>query len=309
MGGNSIAHGHRHDDRLSRTGAAAVSAPTVLFPPLFALALLLLAFPCYGALTVEAISLHQFEDGPVLAPSHVFLPGERVFVSCRFRGYAVAGNTDEQRSVKISWQAEATDGAGVLLAKGASGRIEQQVFQQDKDWRPKFLYEFVVPPFAPGGTYRIIVRAKDEVGGTELTSRLEFPVRGRDVEPSPTLVARNLRFLPGGEDGPPLDTPVYHPGQVLWARFEITGYKYGDKNSYAVEYGLAIEKEDGQQVFSQPAAAEDSNESFYPQRYVPGAVSLNLDPNVPLGKYTLVVLMRDKTGNQNAEARAKFAIE
>ena len=260
-------------------------------------------------MSVERLALHQFEDGPVLPPSHVFLPGERVYVSCRFSGYAVAGKTDEQRSVKLSWQAEATDGAGVLLAKGSSGKIEQQVFTQDKDWRPKFLYEFIVPPFAPGGTYKLTVRAKDEVGGTDLTSTMEFPVRGREVEPSPTLVARNLRFLPTDQDGAPLEPVVYHPGQVLWARFEITGYKYADKNRYAVEYGLAIEKEDGQQVFAQPAAAEDSSESFYPQRYVPGAVSLNLAQDVPLGAYTLVVLVKDKNSDQTAEARGKFRIE
>jgi len=258
---------------------------------------------------VERIALHQFEDGPVLAPSHAFLPGETVFMSCRFAGYQVAGSTDEQRSVKLSWQADAVDGAGVAVAKSASGRIEQQVFKQDKDWRPKFLYEFIVPPFAPGGDYRITVHAKDEVGGTELTSHIDFEVRGRDAEPSATLVARNLRFLPGEQDGPPLVPPVYHPGQTLWARFEITGYEYGEKNRYAVEYGLAIEKEDGQQVFAQPDAAQDSSESFYPQRYVPGAVSLNLDANVPAGAYTLVVLMRDKTGNQTAEARGTFRIE
>lgn len=258
---------------------------------------------------MERIALHQFEDGPILDPSHAFLPGETVYASCRLTGYQVAGDTDEKRSVKLLWEAHAADAAGVAVAKSASGAIEQQVFKQDKDWRPKFLYQFVVPPFAPGGVYKITVRAKDEVGGTELTSNIEFPVRGRDVEPSQTLVARNLRFLPGEQDGPPMAPAVYHPGQTLWARFEITGYKYADKNRYSVEYGLAIEKEDGNRVFAQPAAAQDSSESFYPQRYVPGAVSLNLDANVPAGAYALVILMRDSIGSQMAETRGTFQVE
>ena len=63
---------------------------------------------------------------------------------------------------------------------------------------------------------------------------------------------------------------MYHPGETLWARFDMTGYKYGDKNHYSVEYGLAILRESGEQVFAQPAAAADSSEGFYPQRYVPG---------------------------------------
>ncbi|MEQ1883519.1 MAG: hypothetical protein ABL967_00535 [Bryobacteraceae bacterium] len=307
MGGNSSPHGYRYLHHLPRAWAATVTGLASALA-LFA-SLALFAAPCRAALTVERIAVHQFEDGPILPQSHVFLPGERVYLSCRFAGYAIAGTADEQKSVKLSWQVEAADGSGVPLAPRAAGRLEQQIFTQDKDWRPKFVWEFVIPPFAPGGTYTVTVHAKDEVGGTELTSRLDIGVRGRDVEPGKELVARNLRLLPTDQDGTGLNPAVYHPGQVLWARFEITGFQYAAKNHYSVEYGLAIEKEDGQQVFAQPTAAEDSSESFYPQRYVPGAVSLNLDPNVPLGTYTLVILMNDKTAAKTAEARAKFRIE
>ena len=71
----------------------------------------------------------------------------------------------------------------------------------------------------------------------------------------------------------------------------------------------AILRESGEQVYAQPAAAADSSEGFYPQRYVPGAVSLNLQPNVPEGSYTLVITMADKVGGQTAEARREFHIQ
>jgi hypothetical protein len=96
---------------------------------------------------------------------------------------------------------------------------------------------------------------------------------------------------------------------MLWARFEITGYKFAEKNHYAVSYGLIVLKENGEQVFAQPDAAADSKESFYPQRYVPGALSLSLDPAVPAGSYTLVVTMRDEVGGQMAESRETFQVE
>ena len=76
-----------------------------------------------------------------------------------------------------------------------------------------------------GGAYRIAVKVKDEVGGTEIMSQLDVQVRGLEIEPSDTLAARNLRFLRSEEDAAPLDPAVYHPGEMLWARFEITGYK------------------------------------------------------------------------------------
>ena len=267
------------------------------------------ASPGIAALSVERIALHQFEDGPVLGPNHVFLPGETVFFSCRLTGYQTAVSEGEQSSVKLSWNLQVTDPAGIPLVADASGAIAEPISQQDKNWYPKFLHHFNIPPFAPGGAYHIKVVARDEVAKVEFTSQLDFQVRGHAVEPSPTLTARNLRFVKDETDGPPLDPATYHPGETLWARFDITGYKHGDKNHYSVEYGLAILSESGDQVFAQPAAAADSSEAFYPQRYVPGAVSLNLNADVPQGNYTLVIKMADKVGDQTAEVRGGFSIQ
>jgi hypothetical protein len=267
------------------------------------------AVPARAAFSVDSIALHQFEDGPELGPAHAFLPGESVFFSCRLTGYQSVVTGDNQRSVKMSWTLDVADPSGTPLVAGTKGEIAEPVFPQDKNWYPKFLYHFNIPPFAPVGAYRIKVTARDEVAKADLTSQLEFQVRGHAVEPSPVLSARNLRFVKDENDGPALDPAVYHPGETLWARFDMTGFKYGDKNRYSVEYGLAILRESGEQVFAQPAAASDSNESFYPQRYVPGAVSLNLQPNVPEGSYTLVITMSDKVGGQTAEARREFRIQ
>lgn len=265
--------------------------------------------PVSAAFSVDRIALHQFEDGPELGPNHAFLPGESVFFSCRLTGYQSAVTGENQRSVKMSWTLEVTDPAGTPLVPGTKGEIAEPLLPQDKNWYPKFLHHFNIPPFAPGGVYHVKVTARDEIAKADLTSQLDFQVRGHAVEPSAVLVARNLRFVKDETDGPALEPAVYHPGETMWARFDITGYKYGDKNRYSVEYGLAILRESGEQVFAQPAAASDSNESFYPQRYVPGAVSLNLQPDVPEGSYTLVITMEDKVGGQMAEGRREFRIQ
>jgi hypothetical protein len=304
MGRNSVAngHGYRH-----KHPAAWAQIEWIRW---LAVALsLAAALPALAAFSVERIALHQFEDGPVLAPNHMFLPGETVFFSCRLTGYQAAVTGDDQRSVKLSWKIEVTDPAGIPLVSESSGEIAEPISTQDKNWYPKFLQHFNIPPFAPGGAYHIKVTARDEVAKAELNSQLDFQVRGHAVEPSPVLTARNLRFEKDETDGPPLNPAVYHPGDTLWARFDITGYKYADKNHYSVEYGLAILRESGDQVFAQPSAAADSSEAFYPQRYVPGAVSLNLAPDVPEGNYALVITMADKVGGQMAEARAAFRIQ
>ena len=307
MGRNSAAHRHGFNGRhacawtqvIRRGWLAALLGTTFLGA----------ALPATAAFSVDRIGLHQFEDGPELGPNHAFLPGETVFFSCRLTGYQPAVTGDNQRSVKMSWTLEVTDPSGIPLVAGTKGEIAEPISPQDKNWYPKFLHHFNIPPFAPGGAYHIKITARDEVAKADLTSQLEFQVRGHAVEPSPVLAARNLRFVKDETDGPPLDPAVYHPGETLWARFDMTGFKYGDKNHYSVEYGLAILRESGEQVFAQPAAAADSSEGFYPQRYVPGAVSLNLQPDVPEGSYTLVITMADKVGGQTSEGRREFRVQ
>lgn len=260
------------------------------------------------ALTIEGAALHQFEDGPVLAPEYEFVPGEAIHFSCHVAGFQILKKDDKQ-SINLTWQIRALDPAGVPMDKDQSGRIAEGVSPQDKDWTPKFVANFMVPAFAPGGTYHIPVKVRDEVAGAETSLDLAFRVRGHEVEPSDTLIARNFEFLRSEDDKVPLNPAIYHPGDTLWARFDITGFRFGEKNHFSVDYGLAIVNAAGEQMFAQLVAAEDASESFYPQRYVPGVLSLRLDQNVPKGSYTLVVIMHDKAGAQKTEAREKFQVE
>jgi hypothetical protein len=258
------------------------------------------------------MALHQFEDGPILAANYDFLPGETAYFSCRIAGFQVFlkdKDREDNRTVKLSWQLQVTDPAGVLIEKPSQGRIESDLVQEDKNWVPKFLVSFVIPPFAPSGAYRISAHIRDEVAAKEVDSTLEFKVRGHEVEPSDALVARNFRFLRAENDSGGLTSAIYRPGDTLWARFDIVGFKLGEKNTYTVEYGLAVENSEGKQLFSQPQGAEDNGASYYAKRYVPGVLSLNLDPTVSKGEYVLVIILRDQVGKQLREEREKFQIE
>jgi hypothetical protein len=259
-------------------------------------------------LAFDRVALHQFEDGPILAADYEFVPGETVYFGCRLTGFQKAKN-DDQETVKLAWQFRALDPAGIPLEKDKSGKIEDTVLPQDKEWKPKFLVSFVIPGFVATGTYHIPVKVRDEVAGVEISTDLPFRVHGHEVQPSGTLVARNFQFQRAEDDRSALRPAIYHPGEMLWARFDITGFKYGDKNRFSVSYGLAILNSEGQQLFAQPDAASDEKESFYPQRYVPGVLSLSLDQNVAKAKYTLLVTIHDKVGNQTFETRQDFEVQ
>ena len=259
-------------------------------------------------LAFDRVALHQFEDGPVLAPTYEFVAGETVYFSARITGYRLA-KSDDQQSVKLAWHMRFLDPTGIPLEKDKSGRIDDLVLPQDKDWRPKFLATFIIPGFVPTGTYHIPVNLKDEIAGVEINTDLPFRVHGHDVQLSDTLVARNFQFLRSEDDRAPMRPAVYHPGEMLWARFDITGYKLDPNNHFSVSYGLAILNASGEQLFAQPDAASEEKDSFYPQRYVPGVLSVSLNAGVVKAGYILLVTIHDKVGNQSFEIKQPFQVE
>jgi hypothetical protein len=95
----------------------------------------------------------------------------------------------------------------------------------------------------------------------------------------------------------------------VWARFDITGYKLGPGNAFEVQYGLSVIRPDGQPGFSQPEAATLKDQSFYPRRFTPAALSLTLPANIVKGTHTIVLTVRDKIGNQTVESQQKFSVE
>ena len=259
-------------------------------------------------LVIERMGLHQFEDGPLLDASYELAPGETAYFTCRVTGYQVEKHEDIQR-VKLAWQMQALDPRGVLIEKPKSGRIEDRILPQDKNWTPKVTASFTVPPFAPGGLYRIAVTVTDESNQAAVPAELVFHVTGRNVAPSDTLITRNFQFLHNENDTAGMREPVYHPGERLWARFDITGYKFAENNRFLVKYGLAVLNAQGTQLFSQPEAASETDQSFYPQRYVPGLLSLSLNAGVARGSYTLAITIQDEIGNQTWEDRQAFRVE
>jgi hypothetical protein len=150
---------------------------------------------------------------------------------------------------------------------------------------------------------------KDELASASLEARATFRVKGRDVAPSGTLVVRNFRFLRAEEDGAALRIAAYRPGDALWARFDMTGYKISDKNLFDIEYGLEVLSADGAVAYSQPQAAAAKEQPVYPQRYQPGVLNLSLPNDISKGEYTIVLTVHDNLGKQVTETREKFSIE
>jgi hypothetical protein len=275
----------------------------------------LFSFLCAGTLCaatklkIDRLALHQFEDGELLDPTYEFLPAETVFFSCRLANFEVDENDEQHRKVKLAWTVEVRDPSGVPLVEPAQGRIDTELLKEDTDWFPKFLKNFVVPGFAQPGEYRISVRVHDEVANSDVAGELKFRVKGHAVPPSSVLAVRNFMFLTSEDDTFGMRQPLYHPGGMAWARMDVTGYKFGETNRFSVAFGMELDGPDGKPVFAQADAGVESNQSFYPQSYTPGGLTLTLSKDVAPGMYTLVVTVRDQIGNQSVELREPFRVE
>jgi hypothetical protein len=256
-------------------------------------------------LAITGIAVHQFDGGPALPPNYTFVPGETVFFTFLVEGYSAS----ETGQIKLSYAARPVDRQNVALVPSFSGKLEVELAPEDKNWRPKARHEFLLPSYLDSGVYRLMFLVKDELAGTEATAEASLQVRGRAMEPAATLTARNFRFLRSEDDAAPLAAPVYRPADTVWARFEITGYKLGEKNRFQVDYGLTVLSPSGKVLFSQPQAATEQEQPFYPRRWVPGILSLTGRADTKPGEYTIVLTVRDLVGHQTAETRHAFRVE
>lgn len=256
-------------------------------------------------LTIVKMAFAQSEDGPGLTSTYQFLAGETAYFSCLVEGYSKS----DKDEIFLTYQIQAKDPKGLLLQAASSDKVEATLAPEDKDWRPKLRDSIVVPAMADSGEYQVFVKVRDERNGAVVESHANFVVHGRDIPPSDTLIVRDFRFFRGEDDAKPLQVPAYRPGDSLWARFIMTGYKIGDKNQFDIDYGLVVLRADGSVAYQEPHAAAEKNQPFYPQRYQPGVLNLNFPKDQPKGEFTIVLTVHDNFGGQTYEMRQQFSVE
>lgn len=272
--------------------------------PIFLLAL---AVPLYAApLTIVRTVITDSDGGTALPSDFQHVPGESVFFFCRVGGFQKTA--DEQ--IHLAYTVEAVDPKGVPLMEPFHNEIREEVTPEDKNWMPKIQTEVMIPPLAGSGTYKVLVKVEDLVAKTNANASVPFQVQGRDVTPSDTLIVRNFHFFGGEDDTKPLEKAAYRPGEGVWSRFDITGFKYGPKNKIDVSYVTSVIADaTGKVLWTQPEPAVEQSESFYPKRYVPASMGIMLQKNIAAGTYTIAVQVKDAVGDQTYETKTQFTVE
>ena len=247
----------------------------------------------------------QSDGGAAMPPGFQHVGGETLFFSCRVSGFA---KTPEEK-IHVAYSVQAFDAKGVALTEIYKNEIVSEVSPQDKEWQPKIATEVQIPPLVAPGTYQIVVQAEDLISNTKAEIKVPFEVRGKLVDASDALVVRNFRFYRGEDDAQALEKAAYKPGDAVWAKFDITGYKFGEHNHIDVSYVASLLAPSGKVLWTQPDPAVDQDESFYAKRYVAAAMGINLLASTKPGEFTLVIAVKDNVGKQAVESRQTFTVE
>ncbi|MBK7930590.1 MAG: hypothetical protein IPJ98_24895 [Bryobacterales bacterium] len=267
--------------------------------------------PAAAGLAIVEATLSQYEDGTPMPATYRHFPGETVYLAFRIQGYRREEKQDERNFLKLNWKVELRDPAGRLVVRPGSGKIDAELAEQDKEWKPKQRWEALLPPLLPSGDYQVVITLADEYAKKEVSKTLPLPVKGYDVEPSRDLTVRNIRYYrsePSSQQEP-MEQAAYRPGDTVWAQFDIAGFRLGEHNRFEVSYGIEVFRANGQSLYKEEEAARLAEANFYPKHALPGAFSLTLTPDLAKGPYAVALRVKDLAGNQSYETKTSFTVE
>ena len=189
------------------------------------------------------------------------------------------------------------------LLPSETGKIDQEI-EAGQELGSKRRASFLLPPLVAAGRASVHLTISDAFAKTQATRDFPFLIGGHRIEEAAGLGVQNFRFLRDEQDGPGIEVAAYRAGDIVWARFDITGFKVAPDKSADLDYGLVVLRPDGKVLFSENQAAQQRTApSFYPPPFIPGVLSVNTTAGLPHGDYTLQLDLRDRAGNQNAVAR------
>jgi hypothetical protein len=254
--------------------------------------------------------VQQYEDAPFAHENYEFLPGDYLYFTFEVAGFGVQSkNRGESRKISLAYDIAPQDMRGVAITQPVSGVIQEELAPEDKNWTPKRRASFLIPSFVAAGEFRVRVTVKDAVANTEVCKDFPFRIGGVQIQSSETLTVEHFAFYRTENDTQPLEVPAYSPGDTIYARFDIVGFKTGPDNQYHLAYDILVQQPNGKPYINRPHAAELNDKTFYPASFLPGVLDLTTSRSSAHGEYVVTITVHDLTGNGTYEMKTAFSIE
>ena len=261
-------------------------------------------------LAVLNAGVSSAEDAPFVASDYRFLPGDYLYVTFEISGFAVRADSGaETRKIAMTYEVVPEDESRRPLVPAFDGDIKTDLSPEDKNWIPKRRASFLLPSFVAAGSFHVRVSVKDLFGASQTTQDVPFQMGGVHVKPANSITVEDFQFFRSADDTQPLSVPAYSPGDIVHARFQMTGYRVAEGNRYHVAYSLLVLAPDGKPFIQAPEAANLTSDSFYPAQFVPGTLALQTKKESAHGEYVIVLTVRDLLGEKTSEIKQAFSIE
>jgi hypothetical protein len=257
------------------------------------------------ALGIVKPAIAQSDGGDPLPAGFAHGAGETMFFTCNISGFTKS----PEEQIHLTYSVQAFDPKGVPVAEIFKNEMKEEVGPQDKDWLPKIETQIVLPDILRPGAYKIVVKAEDLLAKTSADLAVPFEVHGRDVAPSAALVAKNFRWFHNEDEERAMAQPIYHAGDNMYMKFDMTGFKYGENNKVDVSYVASLVLANGKTIWTQPEPAAEQSEGFYPKPYITGEFGISLQKNFQPGTYTMQVAVKDAVGKQTFEGKFQFIVQ
>ena len=269
--------------------------------------------PCAASenkLAVINAGVSSSDDGPLVAPDYRFLPGDYLYVTFEISGFVVKSeHGSETRQIALTYEVAVEDESRRPLVPAFNGEIKTELSPEDKNWIPKRRASFLLPSFVAAGPFHVRVSAKDLFGNSENSQDTPFLMGGVHLKVADSITVENFQFFRSADDNEALSVPAYSPGDIVHARFDMTGYRFAEGNRYHVAYSLVVLAPDGKPYIRAPDAANLQSDSFYPAQFVPGTLELQTKKNSAHGEYIIVLTARDLLTDKTFEIKQAFSIE
>ena len=264
----------------------------------------------HSTLAVVQAGVQQSEDAPFVPADYAFLPGDFVYFTFQLAGFATQSfNRNEGHKISLKYELTPEDSTGVPLAEPISDSIQDELSSQDKNWMPKRRASFLLPSYVAAGEYRIHLVAKDVFGKSEISKDFPFRIGGVQIQHADGVNVQHFEFLRRESDREALQIPAYSPGDTVFARFDMAGFKLATGNSYNLDYGISVIQPNGKSFLDAPRAAELKASSFYPAQFLPGTIEITTPPNSAKGEYVLTLTVHDHVAKTQYQLKAPFSVE
>lgn len=250
------------------------------------------------------------EDSPFLTPAYRFLPGDFVYATFQITNFASKqANSEAPPKISLKYAATLEDSNGLPMAAPESGTIDSELSAEDKNWTPKRRVSFTLPPFLAAGKAQVHIVVRDLLGSTEDTLRVPLSIGGVTVLKSDSVAVQNFQFFRREADTEALNIAAFSPGDTIFAKFDITGFRTDAQNTYRLVYDILVLRPDGKPFIQQPHAAELTASGLYPAQVLPAMLQLTTSATSTKGAYAVILTVHDLIGTMTTQTKTSFTIE